>query len=43
MKSIAKPGSFGYSPPATGERFTKNRLTDCAKLDGVINGVAYGK
>ena len=35
MKSIAKPGSFGYSRSATGETFTKNWLTDCAKLDDV--------
>jgi hypothetical protein len=33
MKSIAKPGSFGYSRSATDERFTKNWLTDCAKQD----------
>jgi hypothetical protein len=41
MKSIAKPGSFGYSRSATDERFTKNWLTDYAKLNGV-NRVAYG-
>jgi hypothetical protein len=42
MKSIAKFGSFGYSRSATGERFTKNWLTDCGKLEGV-NKVAYRK
>jgi len=42
MKSIAKFGSFGYSRSATGERFTKNWLTDCAKLDDV-DSVAYRK
>ncbi len=40
MKSIVKPGSFGSLRSATGERFTKNWLTDCAKPDGV-NRVAY--
>ena len=34
MKSIAKPGSFGSLRSATDERFTKNWLIDCAKLDG---------
>jgi hypothetical protein len=42
MKSIVKPGSFGYSRSATDGRFTKNWLTDCAKPDGV-NRVAYRK
>jgi len=32
----------GYSRSATGERFTKNWLTDYVKLDGV-NRVAYRK
>ena len=36
-----KPGSFGYSRSATGKRFTKNWLSDCAQLDGV-NKAAYG-
>jgi hypothetical protein len=42
MKSIAKPGSFGYSRSDTGERFTKNWLTACGKQDGV-DRVAYRK
>ena len=42
MKSIAKPGSFGYSRSATGERFTKNWLTDFAKRDGA-NRAAHRK
>jgi hypothetical protein len=41
MKSIAKPGSFGCSRSATGERFTKNWLTECVKPDGVSEA-AYG-
>ena len=42
MKSIAKPGSFGYSRSATDERFMKNWLTDGAKPDGVSKA-AYRK
>jgi hypothetical protein len=42
MKSIAKHGSSGSSRWVTGERFTKNWLTDSATPDDV-NRVTTGK